>query len=352
VSNRNSAITWTNERRKLRDLVPWDHNPREINKREAERLGDSLAEFGQIQTIAIGPDNEVYDGHQRKLVWTVLPSYGPDFEVDVRVASRPLTDKERQKLVIYLHKGTVGQWDFDELANSFELPDLLDWGFEERELLGDWGKDLETQHKITRSGRLYNAGEGHDIEPFKLAYRIEAAWRARGGIALDLFSGNGQLAAWYKRRFDRVVTVDREFQVGDVDYSMSASAFLENHLCEWLDFDLVDFDDEGSPADEIRLLFDLISNRKTDPFILCLTDGSAMNLKFHGKFQPARYLLDGEVRQATREDYDTFGDTITTFIETCSRDSGFSAELMSSYRGRSGNVLYQTWSIDRLPNHA
>lgn len=59
----NGAIHWTNERRRLRDLVPWEHNPREINKREAERLGESLAEFGQIQTIAIGPDNEVYDGH-------------------------------------------------------------------------------------------------------------------------------------------------------------------------------------------------------------------------------------------------------------------------------------------------
>jgi len=129
-------ITWTNERRKLRDLVPWEHNPREINKREAERLGESLAEFGQIQTIAIGPTNEVYDGHQRKLVWSVLPQFGPDYEVDVRVSSRALTEQERQKLVVYLHKGTTGQWDWDELASSFEMSDLLDWGFEEGELVG------------------------------------------------------------------------------------------------------------------------------------------------------------------------------------------------------------------------
>ena len=129
-------ITWTNSRRKLRDLVPWDHNPREINTREAERLGDSLVEFGQIQTIAIGPDNEVYDGHQRKLVWGVLPQFGPDYEVDVRVSSRPLTERERQKLVVYLHKGTTGEWDFDELANSFELSDLKEWGFDEGELIG------------------------------------------------------------------------------------------------------------------------------------------------------------------------------------------------------------------------
>jgi site-specific DNA-methyltransferase (adenine-specific) len=135
------VITWARETRCLCELIPWEHNPREINKREAERLGDSLDEFGQIHAIAIGPDGEIYDGHQRKAVWSLLPQFGPDHEVDVRVSSRPLTDKERQKLVIFLHRGTVGQWDWDELANSFEVPDLLEWGFDESELQLDWGDD-------------------------------------------------------------------------------------------------------------------------------------------------------------------------------------------------------------------
>ena len=135
----NGHITWTNDKRKLGDLVPWEHNPREINTKEARRLGDSLVEFGQIQTIAIGPDDEVYDGHQRKAVWSLLPAYGPEHLVDVRVSSRALTEQERQKLVVYLHRGTAGTWDWDELANSFEVGDLLEWGFEESELQLDWG---------------------------------------------------------------------------------------------------------------------------------------------------------------------------------------------------------------------
>jgi len=137
----NGAIAWTNERRKLSDLVPWDHNPREIHEREGARLIESLDTFGQIQTIAIGPDNEIYDGHQRRYVWAASARYGPDYEVDVRVASRPLTEKERQKLVVFLHRGTMGQWDWEELANSFEVGDLLDWGFDEGELQLDWGED-------------------------------------------------------------------------------------------------------------------------------------------------------------------------------------------------------------------
>lgn len=148
-------ITWTNERRKLRDLIPWEQNPREINTKEAQRLGDSLEEFGQIQTIAIGPDDEIYDGHQRKAVWSLLPQFGPDHEVDVRVSSRALTEKERQKLVVYLHRGTMGQWDWDALANTFEVPELLEWGFSDYELqIGEIDTDYtpgESENKGFRS---------------------------------------------------------------------------------------------------------------------------------------------------------------------------------------------------------
>ena len=53
--------------------------------------------------------------------------------VDVRVSSRKLTKKERQKLTIYLEKAK-GDWDYDALGNYFEQDDLIEWGFEEYEL--------------------------------------------------------------------------------------------------------------------------------------------------------------------------------------------------------------------------
>ena len=130
-------LTWTDGRRKLSELIPWDQNPRLIRTKEAERLVKSLEDFGQIHPIAIDPDNEILDGHQRQACWSTAEKYGPDHEVDVRIASRKLTKKERQKLVVYLHRGTVGEWDWDELANSFEMSDLLDWGFDEKELAGN-----------------------------------------------------------------------------------------------------------------------------------------------------------------------------------------------------------------------
>lgn len=123
-------ITWTNERRKLSQLIPWPRNPRKIDRRQAERLQESLEQFGQVEITAIGPGNEVYNGHQRLKSWA--QKFG-DITIDVRVSSRPLTEKEREKLTVILHRGAVGEWDFDELA-KWEIPELMEWGFEADEL--------------------------------------------------------------------------------------------------------------------------------------------------------------------------------------------------------------------------
>lgn len=134
------GITWTNERRKLSDLIPWERNPRTINNAQAERLVDSVETFGQVETLAIDCRNNILNGHQRASV--LAGQHGMDYEVDVRVANRVLTERERQQLTVYLHRGTTGAWDFEELANSFEFDDLVTWGFSEEELLGlDFGEE-------------------------------------------------------------------------------------------------------------------------------------------------------------------------------------------------------------------
>lgn len=132
------SITWTNERRKLSDLIPWDRNPRTIKNAQAERLVDSVETFGQVETLAINPDNGVLNGHQRLSV--LAGQYGMDYEVDVRVASRELTERERQQLTVYLHKGAAGEWVFDDLL-TWDHSDLINWGFSEEELNIDFGDD-------------------------------------------------------------------------------------------------------------------------------------------------------------------------------------------------------------------
>ena len=125
-------MEWTNVVRKLSDLQPWERNPRQINEKQAERLKESFEDFGQVETIAIGPENEIYNGHQRLNV--LMDHHGGDYEIECRQSDRALSEKEREKLTIFLHKGAAGEWDWDILANEFEMDDLLDWGFEGYEL--------------------------------------------------------------------------------------------------------------------------------------------------------------------------------------------------------------------------
>jgi len=131
------SLSWTNERVKLRDLKPWERNPRQMSKRAAQRLLDSWRDYGQVQMIVVGPDNEVYDGHQRLSALKVV--YGDNYEVEVRRASRALTDEERQRLVILLHAGATGSWDWDELA-GWDAQQLIEWGLD-RDTLAQWRLD-------------------------------------------------------------------------------------------------------------------------------------------------------------------------------------------------------------------
>jgi hypothetical protein len=77
----------------------------------------------------------VYNGHQRLSV--LLDKHGRDYEVEVRVSSRALTEKEREKLTVFLHKGAAGEWNFDTLANEFEVMSFGGVGISPRELTWD-----------------------------------------------------------------------------------------------------------------------------------------------------------------------------------------------------------------------
>jgi len=166
--------TWTTERRKLRDLKPWPINPREIKKDQAKRLQESFDQFGQVETIAIGPGNEIFNGHQRLNV--LAAQHGPDYEVDVRVASRSLTEHERQKLTVFLHQGTVGIWNWDLLADNFEVADLVDWGFELDEL-GLHGFDMPEEEGAEDPGaQLDRAAE------------LQEKWRVERGQVWEVGS--------------------------------------------------------------------------------------------------------------------------------------------------------------------
>jgi hypothetical protein len=124
---------WHNEKRRIKDLVPYVANPRQITEKQAKDLKASLERFGVADPIIINTDNTIIGGHQRKKILETLMGVDPDYEIDVRVPDRELSIDEARELNVRLNKN-VAEWNFDTLADCFDLEDLQDWGFEGFEL--------------------------------------------------------------------------------------------------------------------------------------------------------------------------------------------------------------------------
>lgn len=129
--NTNEPLVWHTEKRKVKDLQPFEHNPRVLTEKQAKDLEASLARFNLVEIPAINTNNLLVAGHQR--IKIMLMRGRGDEEIDVRVPNRPLTDEEYREYLIRSNKNT-GEWDFDELANSFDSTKLMEWGFEPGEL--------------------------------------------------------------------------------------------------------------------------------------------------------------------------------------------------------------------------
>lgn len=107
-------------------------NPRILTKEAAGHLSDSLDKFGLIDKPVINTDFTIIGGHQR----IALLKKQKVKEIECNFPSRPLTEEEVKELMVRLNRNH-GAWDYDILANNWEPTELIDWGFNESELIGD-----------------------------------------------------------------------------------------------------------------------------------------------------------------------------------------------------------------------
>jgi len=153
---------------KISDLKFAEYNPRKLSEKQHEDIQKSLTEFGFVDPIIVNKnkdrENVIIGGHQRVKVWGAMgESEVPVIYLDL------ILDKERE-LNIRLNKNT-GEWDWEILQAEFEIPELLDWGFEEVDFKLDdseggesEGEDdipdpLALKSSETVRGDLYELGE-------------------------------------------------------------------------------------------------------------------------------------------------------------------------------------------------
>lgn len=109
---------------KIVELKAAEYNPRQLSKDQFKSLRESLDKFGFVDPVVANKRNNVIiGGHQRVKVWQDLGNeMVPVFWVD-------LEPEDEKRLNVTLNAVT-GDWDFDILANFFEVDDLEAWGFD------------------------------------------------------------------------------------------------------------------------------------------------------------------------------------------------------------------------------
>jgi DNA modification methylase len=161
------TIRWTLKSFAIKDLKPLDKNPRKLTKEQYHHLKLSLDKFGIIDKPIVTFDGNIIGGHQRI---KILKGEGLQ-EVECWVPDQELSAKDIEELCIRLNKN-VGEWDWDQLANTWNVDELKEWGFTDDELDFDEitnienleddndilepGKDADA---ITKVGDVYILGE-------------------------------------------------------------------------------------------------------------------------------------------------------------------------------------------------
>jgi DNA modification methylase len=115
---------------KLKDIKPNPNNPRVLRDDKFQKLKQSITEFPKmlsLRPMVIDENNVVLGGNMRL---RALQELGfTDVEEAWVKRSSDLTEQEKKRFII-ADNVAFGEWDWDTLANDWEVVDLEAWGLE------------------------------------------------------------------------------------------------------------------------------------------------------------------------------------------------------------------------------
>jgi|LakMenE18May11ns_1017448.scaffolds.fasta_scaffold9550924_2 ParB-like chromosome segregation protein Spo0J len=113
---------------KLKDIKPNPNNPRVLRDDKFQKLKQSITEFPKmlsLRPMVIDENNVVLGGNMRL---RALQELGfTDVEEAWVKRSSDLTEDEKKRFII-ADNVAFGEWDWDALANDWEVVDLEAWG--------------------------------------------------------------------------------------------------------------------------------------------------------------------------------------------------------------------------------
>jgi ParB-like chromosome segregation protein Spo0J len=115
---------------KLKDIKPNPNNPRVLRDDKFQKLKQSITEFPKmlsLRPMVIDENNVVLGGNMRLRALQELGFNDID-EAWVK-RSIDLTEEEKKRFII-ADNVAFGEWDWDTLANDWEVVDLEAWGLD------------------------------------------------------------------------------------------------------------------------------------------------------------------------------------------------------------------------------
>ena len=163
------------------------------------------------------------------------------------------------------------------------------------------------------------------------------------GLAVECYAGSGGLTEVYKQHFKYVINNDLN-PMSVAIHHMKAIDFIKQIVSKVHDkIDMIDFDCYGSPAFEIQEFFK--DAKRHAPFVLALSDGFGMNLKYSKKEIPirSRYLIEGDLD--TNKIWLRHGDLIDNLLMTLSKSQGLQATRICAVQTKSKNYVLGAYVV-------
>jgi hypothetical protein len=111
----------------ISQIKPNPENPRIIKDHKFKQLVESIKSFPQmleLRPIVIDKDNVVLGGNMR--LKACIEAGLTDVPV---VQAKDLTDLQKKEFIVKDNVG-YGEWDWEDLANSWDVEQITDWGLD------------------------------------------------------------------------------------------------------------------------------------------------------------------------------------------------------------------------------
>ncbi len=208
-----NKLEWRTERRKVKDLIRYQKNPRKLSEVQLEGLKRSLKKFNLAELPAINTDGTLVAGNQRVLALSLIGR--EDEEIEVRVPNHPLTEAEFRDYLLTSNR-SGGSWDFEKLAAEFNIDELLTAGFDSFDLSNIFDDNLEVNDDEIDVEKELKIAEETDIklgDRFSLGMHTLICGDSTDPETVKVLVGTHQID---------VINIDYPYNIG-IDYSTGVS---------------------------------------------------------------------------------------------------------------------------------